>query len=114
MLQDINLVHVLEPYCKTASPRPVTSLRGERRSLEDNYDGFLKGLEDPAFWCRVSFFFNSLSWVASFLFYLSAKFNLYIGVPLRFIGYMVQQCNRPSSPWYSTGICISIFFCFLH
>ncbi|KAK4757261.1 hypothetical protein SAY87_007388 [Trapa incisa] len=52
MILEINLMQVLEPVCKTASSRPVESLRGKRRSLEENYEGFLAAQSNPALWCR--------------------------------------------------------------
>lgn len=53
MLLEINQMQVLEPNCKIASSRPVESIGGVRRSLEENYEGFLAAQSDPALWCRV-------------------------------------------------------------
>lgn len=53
MVQQINLMQILEPTCKTAYSRPVESITGKRRTLEENYEGFLAALESPALWCRV-------------------------------------------------------------
>ncbi|OWM84337.1 hypothetical protein CDL15_Pgr027106 [Punica granatum] len=51
MLVDIDVMQILEPLCKTASSRPVESMKGNRRSLED-YKGFLAAQAKPAYWCR--------------------------------------------------------------
>ncbi|XP_031378195.1 serine carboxypeptidase-like 2 [Punica granatum] len=51
MLVDIDVMQILEPLCKTASSRPVESMKGNRRLLED-YKGFLAAQAKPAYWCR--------------------------------------------------------------
>ncbi|KAI6682582.1 hypothetical protein NL676_036463 [Syzygium grande] len=52
MLEEINLMHVLEPICQVAYSRPVKSIRGERVVFEENYENFLATGAKPAHWCR--------------------------------------------------------------
>ncbi|PKI50686.1 hypothetical protein CRG98_028923 [Punica granatum] len=52
MILEINLMQILEPICKTASSRPVESIKGIRRSMEEDYEGFLAAQANPAYWCR--------------------------------------------------------------
>ncbi|XP_030458784.1 serine carboxypeptidase-like 18 [Syzygium oleosum] len=52
LLLQINLMQILEPNCQTAYSRPVEANRGNRRILEDNYEGFLAAQPNPALWCR--------------------------------------------------------------
>ncbi|KAI4380564.1 hypothetical protein MLD38_006741 [Melastoma candidum] len=63
MIQQINIMHILEPTCKTASSRPVESIKGTRRILEDNYEGFLAAIESPVLWCREYNYVLSAVWV---------------------------------------------------
>ncbi|KAB1212104.1 Serine carboxypeptidase-like 18 [Morella rubra] len=44
LTNDINLVHILEPYCSNAMPEPTEDVESVRRYLSEK--------SSPAFWCR--------------------------------------------------------------
>ncbi|KAG7945026.1 hypothetical protein I3843_15G132300 [Carya illinoinensis] len=44
LLKDVNDVHILEPVCSNAIPKPNTDMESVRRYLSEN--------SNPAFWCR--------------------------------------------------------------
>ncbi|KAF8042582.1 hypothetical protein BT93_A1041 [Corymbia citriodora subsp. variegata] len=52
MLEEINLMHVLEPICQVAYSRPAKSIRGKTIVFEENYENFLATGAKPAHWCR--------------------------------------------------------------
>lgn len=46
LTNDINLVHILEPYCSNAMPEPNEDVESVRR--------YLSKVSSPSLWCRVS------------------------------------------------------------
>jgi hypothetical protein len=46
LTNDINLVHILEPYCSNAMPEPNEDVDSVRR--------YLSKVSSPTLWCRVS------------------------------------------------------------
>ncbi|XP_010046975.2 serine carboxypeptidase-like 17 [Eucalyptus grandis] len=52
MVEEINLMHVLEPICQVAYSRPAKTIRGKTVVFEEDYENFLATGAKPAHWCR--------------------------------------------------------------